>query len=67
MVAAVQDDGKGFSEATAEPQHYGLSIMRERATSLGGELTISAQADAGTRVCLSFTPASAALQRPALF
>lgn len=67
VVAAVQDDGKGFSEATAEPQHYGLSIMRERAASLGGELTISAQADAGTRVCLSFTPASAALQRPALF
>ena len=27
-------------------------------TSLGGELTISAQADAGTRVCLSFIPAS---------
>ena len=35
VVAIVQDDGKGFSETIAEPQHYGLSIMRERAASLG--------------------------------
>lgn len=67
VVAVVQDDGKGFSQPAAEPQHYGLSIMRERAASLGGELEISAQADAGTRVCLTFTPASATLQRPELF
>ena len=66
VVAIVQDDGKGFSKPIAEPQHYGLSIMRERAASLGGELAISAQADAGTRVCLTFVPACAAPQRPAL-
>ncbi len=67
IVAAVQDDGKGFSQPTDEPQHYGLSIMRERAASLDGELEITARADAGTRVCLTFTPASAALQRPEVF
>ncbi|HVY06361.1 MAG TPA: histidine kinase, partial [Burkholderiales bacterium] len=62
VVAAVQDDGRGFSQPIAEPQHYGLSIMRERAASLGGELSIHAQEDAGTRVCLSFMPACAAPQ-----
>ena len=65
VVAAVQDDGRGFSQAIAEPQHYGLSIMHERAASLGGELSINAQEDAGTRVCLTFLPASATAQPPA--
>ncbi len=59
VVATVQDDGKGFEQLTAEPPHYGLSIMRERAASLGGELTIAAQVGVGARVCLSFVPESA--------
>lgn len=65
VVAAVQDDGRGFSQPVAEPQHYGLSIMHERAASLGGELSIDAREDVGTRVCLTFTPASAAPHLPA--
>jgi two-component system nitrate/nitrite sensor histidine kinase NarX len=65
VVAVVQDDGRGFSQAIAEPQHYGLSIMHERASSLGGELSINAQEDTGTRVCLTFMPASATIQPPA--
>jgi signal transduction histidine kinase len=45
---AVQDDGRGFSGLAGGT--YGVSGMRERATSLGGTLQISSAGSAGTTV-----------------
>ena len=51
LVLAVEDDGVGF-EATAAPPsgHLGLANLRERATAIGGELTIDSTAGGGTRI-----------------
>lgn len=51
----VEDDGIGLpSPPPAEGLHYGLSIMRERADGLRGELTAENRAEGGTRVLLRF-------------
>jgi two-component system nitrate/nitrite sensor histidine kinase NarX len=58
----IQDDGGGiFSTArgsgaggNAQPGHFGMSIMQERAKRLGGEITVGATAGQGTLVRLSF-------------
>ena len=50
----VRDDGKGIDAAILSAQslegHYGLPGMRERATLIGGKLTIWSEVDAGTEV-----------------
>jgi signal transduction histidine kinase len=48
----VEDGGKGFNPdaVLADPQTGGLIGMRERATALGGRLTIEAAAGKGTRL-----------------
>jgi len=58
----IGDDGCGIPANDLEAQrgHYGLSIMRERACSLGGELCIESQPGAGTRVLLCFRSRSGA-------
>lgn len=54
----IEDDGVGMAaDACAErgeAGHYGIAIMRERASRLGGELTIDSAPGAGTRVRLYF-------------
>ena len=59
----VRDDGKGIDAAILSAQsregHYGLPGMRERATLIGGKLTIWSEVDAGTEVELR-VPASIA-------
>ena len=59
----VRDDGKGIDAAVLSAQsregHYGLPGMRERATLIGGKLTIWSEVDAGTEVELRI-PASIA-------
>ncbi|MDH4190554.1 MAG: GAF domain-containing protein [Betaproteobacteria bacterium] len=51
----IEDDGTGFDAARdGEPGHFGLSIMRERAARLGGELTVRSQSGSGTRIDLRF-------------
>lgn len=58
----IEDDGRGL--APAEPgmpgEHLGLSIMRDRAASLAGELSIESEPGEGTRILLSFDPRPAA-------
>ncbi len=50
----VRDDGKGIDAAILSQQgkerHFGLPGMRERATLVGGELTVWSEVDAGTEL-----------------
>jgi signal transduction histidine kinase/ligand-binding sensor domain-containing protein len=59
----VRDDGKGMDHSVVTRQssegHYGLPGMRERATLIGGNLTLWSEAGAGTEVELR-VPASTA-------
>jgi signal transduction histidine kinase len=48
----VHDDGKGFEEGPVLAGHYGLSMMRERAESVGAKLTITSQPGHGTELSL---------------
>lgn len=49
----IMDNGKGF-DPDQEPElgHYGLKIMSERASSLGGRLDLLSSADEGTHISL---------------
>ncbi len=53
----VEDDGEGFV-GYADPQkldeHFGLSIMQERADMVGGELRVESEPGEGTRILLRF-------------
>lgn len=53
---SIEDHGAGLKTSGAELHHYGISIMRDRAESLGGSLTMTALPQAGTRVELRFQP-----------
>lgn len=46
----VRDDGRGFDLSQISPNHLGLGIMRERAESVGAELTIQGDLGQGTAV-----------------
>ena len=52
----IEDDGEGIAPGTeSRPgEHIGLSVMRERAERLPGELTIESEPGEGTRIVLSF-------------
>lgn len=52
----IQDNGKGLSEHPERQNHYGLGIMRDRAQSLGGTLTLAPAIPQGTCVTLRFHP-----------
>jgi signal transduction histidine kinase/ligand-binding sensor domain-containing protein len=63
----VKDGGRGIDPAVLEAQgasgHYGLAGMRERATVIGGTLTLTSAIGAGTEVQLVI-PAAIAYHRP---
>lgn len=69
----VRDDGKGIDAAVLARQgsegHFGLHGMRERATLIGGELTVWSEVDAGTEVelCVPASKAYAAARRRSWF
>jgi two-component system nitrate/nitrite sensor histidine kinase NarX len=46
----ISDDGRGFDPQNIPPQRLGVGIMRERAATIGAELSIQSQAGHGTRV-----------------
>lgn len=50
----ITDDGKGVDQATLSGKgtegHYGVAGMRERATLIGGKLTLWSEVNAGTEV-----------------
>lgn len=48
---SIEDDGKGFDPSSPRPGRFGLRGMRERASSVGGRLTIGpGQGGSGTRI-----------------
>ena len=55
---SIIDDGIGINEEASKKYHYGLSIMKERANSLNGNVSVSARSDGGTEVFLAFIPHS---------
>jgi len=46
----VRDDGLGFAKGPVRAGHYGLSMMRERAESVGAQLTVTSQPGQGTEL-----------------
>ena len=52
----IEDDGAGYQPAASALHHYGISIMRDRAESLDGSLTVTPRPEKGTRVELRFQP-----------
>ena len=53
---SVEDDGVGIDASPVDSRdHHGLSIMRERARSLGGEIEVMRRAGGGTCVSVCFT------------
>jgi len=69
----VRDDGKGFDAAALARQgsegHFGAHGMRERATLIGGKLTVWSEVDAGTEVelCVPASKAYASAPRHSWF
>jgi len=51
---AIEDNGIGLPDKHDKTQHFGLHIMRERAASLGGALTLNPGREGGTRVEVRF-------------
>lgn len=52
----VDDDGIGIKDSEPPTHHYGLAIMRDRAATLHGTLSVARRPEGGTRVELSFAP-----------
>jgi two-component system nitrate/nitrite sensor histidine kinase NarX len=53
VTVTVADDGRGFDPGLAgRPGHFGLGILRERATAIGGSVTVGPRAGGGTEVVL---------------
>jgi signal transduction histidine kinase len=57
VIAVAQDDGKGFDTSDVELNYdkrgsLGLTNMRERATLVGGKVTIESKPGKGTRVMI---------------
>ncbi|RSH65633.1 ATP-binding protein [Stutzerimonas stutzeri] len=53
----IEDDGIGIRPEEQRTGHYGLIILRERANSLNGSISIGLRPGGGTRVHLRFPPA----------
>jgi nitrate/nitrite-specific signal transduction histidine kinase len=54
MRLTIKDDGLGFDAAAITPEHLGIAIMQERASSIGACLRIESQAGQGTTVELDW-------------
>jgi two-component system nitrate/nitrite sensor histidine kinase NarX len=66
VVVQVSDDGIGLEATQVRRGHYGLTIMRERAASLGGSLDVGPATPRGTSVRLRFRSRRAEMATPEL-
>ncbi|MBS0055205.1 nitrate/nitrite two-component system sensor histidine kinase NarX [Yersinia sp. Marseille-Q3913] len=56
VVMSIIDNGCGIGQASERPNHYGLMIMQDRATSLHGQCDIRQREEGGTEVRVQFSP-----------
>ncbi|MFC1337559.1 MAG: nitrate reductase, partial [gamma proteobacterium symbiont of Clathrolucina costata] len=56
VIIDIEDDGIGIPPQADRTHHYGLAIMRERASSLNAKIQIEPRSEKGTRVRLQFLP-----------
>jgi two-component system nitrate/nitrite sensor histidine kinase NarX len=56
VMVTIDDDGKGYTPPDDGQDHYGQSIMQERAFSLGGSVEVMNRRKGGVRVRLVFMP-----------
>jgi two-component system nitrate/nitrite sensor histidine kinase NarQ len=54
VTVSVIDDGVGFDKDIQKHDHYGMSIMQERAARLHAELSVNTSVDSGCEVVLTF-------------
>jgi signal transduction histidine kinase len=54
MILSIKDDGLGFEPGSIAPDHLGIAIMRERASSIGADLKIDSQVGQGTALELDW-------------
>lgn len=60
----IEDDGRGVQPGDmTQSQHYGLTIMGERARGLGGDVAIGPGPQGGTRVVVRFNPSTGERRR----
>lgn len=64
FAVGVEDDGVGIATDTSPAQHFGLDIMRDRASLLGGVIATSRRSGGGTRVLLRVPARSATAPAP---
>ena len=57
MNLLIKDDGLGFDPGAITPEHLGIAIMRERASSIGAILKVESQVGQGTSVALDWRSA----------
>jgi NarL family two-component system sensor histidine kinase LiaS len=50
VLLSIQDDGQGFTFATAKKKGFGLLSMQERMNALGGDVSIESTKGQGTRI-----------------
>ncbi|MPM91490.1 Sensor histidine kinase LiaS [bioreactor metagenome] len=50
----VSDDGCGFDLAEVSPDHFGLSIMKERAASINATLELKSKPGLGTQIIVNW-------------
>lgn len=55
MCMVIYDDGLGFDPSSITPEHLGIAIMRERASSIGADLKIDSQVGQCTTVELDWS------------
>lgn len=60
----IHDDGIGFDPDLVRPGNLGLRIMRERATSIGADLSIHSRLGEGTEITMSWHIAAEHMQPP---
>ncbi|MFB9214196.1 nitrate/nitrite two-component system sensor histidine kinase NarQ [Vibrio sinaloensis] len=54
IVVSVTDDGVGFDQSVEKLNHYGMSIMQERASRLNGSLVVKSKSNQGCEVLLEY-------------
>ncbi|MGO2009595.1 type IV pili methyl-accepting chemotaxis transducer N-terminal domain-containing protein [Vreelandella alkaliphila] len=61
LLVRIEDDGIGLEDDSSPPMHYGLVIIRDRTTTLNGELSITNRPAGGASIEIAFTPLTARL------